>query len=121
MSLYKPTPHGIGCGLALPYAMRFNLPVRMDKFIRIARALGENAWMQSPIGAANLSISSVARLIKDVGLPYTLKEYGGIKESDLEKMADQMITIFPRPMNPRTMSREESVKFWRDMWGGTLD
>jgi alcohol dehydrogenase class IV len=121
MSLYKPTPHGIGCGLGLPYAMRFNLPVRMDKLRRIARALGENGWMQSPIDAANLSISSVVRLIKDVGLPYTLKEYGGIKESDLEKMAEQMITIFPRPMNPRTMTKEESVKFWKDMWHGTLD
>src|SRR5438552_9485499 len=34
--------HGAGNGLLLPFVMRFNLPVRVPQFARIAALLGEN-------------------------------------------------------------------------------
>jgi hypothetical protein len=33
-------------------------------------------------------------------------------------MADMMIDKWPRPANPRPMGKEESHRFWRDMWMG---
>jgi len=120
ISKYRPTPHGLGCGLALPYTMAFNLPVSTPKLARMAVALGEQTWMLSELDAASLAVQSVVRLIKDVGLPITLEELGGINESDLEEMADLMIKLYPRPMNPRPMGGEESVQFWRNMWDGTI-
>jgi len=119
ISKYRPTPHGLGCGLPLPYTMSFNMPVSVRKLARIAVALGEQTWMLSELDAANLAVRSVARLNKDVGLPLTLQELGGINESDLEDLAALMIKNWPRPMNPRPMGLEDSVRLWRDMWLGT--
>jgi len=121
MPMYKSTPHGVGCALALPYAMAFNLPVRTSKLARIAIALGEKTSMLSEHEAAKLAVASVARLIKDVGLPVTLAEYGGIEEGELEKMAAQMIELYPRPMNPRPMTHKESITFWHNMWNGLIE
>jgi len=120
LPMYKFTPHGIGCGLGLPYLMDYNLPVVAGKLAKMAAALDEQTWMLSEIDAAKRAVQSVARLMKDTGLPVSLQEYGGLEEGDLEEMADKMITIYPRPMNPRPMGKKESIQYWRTMWTGTL-
>ena len=118
ISKYRATPHGLGCGISLPYTMSFNLPVSVPKLAKIATALGEQTWMLSELDAANLAVDSVLRLNKDIGLPLSLQDLGGINESDIEGLATLMIKNWPRPMNPRSMNHEESVKFWWDMWHG---
>ena len=120
ISKYRPTPHGLGCAVALPYTMAFNLPVCVTKLARMAVALGEQTWMLSELDAARLAIQSIVRLNKDVGLPVTLQELGGINEGDLEDLADMMIKKWPRQMNPRPMGINESVKLWHNMWEGIL-
>jgi alcohol dehydrogenase class IV len=120
LPMYKFTPHGVGCGLGLPYLMDYNLPVITGKLARIAGTLGERTWMLSEIDAAKRAVHAVAQLIKDTGLPLTLEEYGGLRESDLEEMADRMMALYPRPMNPRPMGRKESIQYWRGMWEGRL-
>lgn len=118
ISKFRPTPHGLGCGLALPYTMAYNLPVSTSKLAKIAVALGEQTWMQSQMDAAVLAVDSVVKLMRDVDLPITLEELGGIDENKLEEMASLMISLYPRPMNPQPMGLSESVKFWRNMWEG---
>ncbi len=118
ISKYRATPHGLGCGISLPYTMSFNLPVSVPKLAKIATALGEKTWMLSELDAANLAVDSVLRLNKDVGIPLSLQELGGINEGDIEGLAALMINNWPRPMNPRPMDHEESVKFWWKMWHG---
>jgi len=118
ISKYRATPHGLGCGISLPYTMSFNLPVSVPKLAKIATALGEQTWMLSELDAANLAVESVLRLNKDIGLPLSLQELRGINESDIEDLATLMIKNWPRPMNPRPMNHEESGKFWWDMWHG---
>jgi alcohol dehydrogenase class IV len=120
ISKYRPTPHGLGCALPLPYTMAYNLPVCTSKLARIAAAMGEQIWMYSELDAAHLAVQAVARLNEDVGIPITLQELDGIKEEDLEDMAALMIKNWPRPLNPRPMGPEESVQFWRSMWDGDL-
>lgn len=120
ISKYRPTPHGLGCAVPLPYTMAFNLPVSAPKLARIASALGERIWMRSQPDAAHLAVHSVARLLKDIGLPVNLQEMGGINESDLKELADLMIRKWPRPNNPRPMGIEESQTLWRNMWKGIL-
>jgi alcohol dehydrogenase len=115
---YKPTPHGIGCALGLPYTMAFNQPVSTAKLARIGQALGEQTLLLSQQEASKSAVRSVVDLMKDVGLPVTLKEYGGINEKDLEEMAELMIKLYHRPLNPRPMGRDESIRFWQDMWNG---
>jgi alcohol dehydrogenase len=118
--MYKFIPHGVGCGLGLPYLMDYNLPVITGKLARMAAAFGEQTWMLSEIDAAKRAVHATAQLMKDTGLPLTLQEFGGLKESDLEEMAEKMITIYPRPFNPRPMGKKEAIQYWRNMWDGTL-
>jgi alcohol dehydrogenase class IV len=116
---YKPTSHGVGVALGLPYIMSFNLPTVISKLARMATALGMPTWMYSELEAAKKAVQAVADLMRDIGLPLTLEEYG-IKEGDLEKMAEMMITLYPRPMNARPMGKQDSLQYWRNMWKGTL-
>ena len=116
---FKPTSHGVGCALGLPYTMAYNLPVSTHRLARISAALGEPTWRLSTAEAAERAIYSVVRLMRDIGLPVSLREYG-IKESDLAEMAELMIKLYYRPMNPRPMALEDSVVFWRKMWEGTI-
>jgi len=116
---YKPTPHGVGVSLGLPYLMAFNLPVVSAKLAKIAAALGEPIWMYSEQEAAKRAIHAIKSLMTDIGLPVTLKDYG-ISEKDIPDMANMMIKLYPRPMNPRSMDQESSMTYWRNMWNGTL-
>jgi len=118
--IYKFTSHGVGCGLGLPYLMDYNLPVITGKLARMATVFGEQTWMLSERDTAKRAVHATAELIKDVGLPVTLQEFGGLQEKDLEEMAEKMITLYPRPANPRPMGKKESIQYWRNMWDGRL-
>jgi alcohol dehydrogenase len=117
---YKPTPHGLGCALALPYNMAFNIPDSSTKLARIAAAMGEPTDSLSELQASKLAVESIYHLMEDIGLPVTLKQYGGIAESDLTAAAEMMIDKYPRPENPRPMDRSQAIRFWRNMWAGNL-
>ena len=120
ISKYKPTAHGMGCALGLPYIMAYNVPAATAKLARIAEALGENTAMYSELDAAKLAAQSIFCMMADVGLPVCLEEYGGITEDDLEKAGEIMVELYARPQNPRPMGREESIRYWRNMWEGDL-
>ena len=120
ISKYKPTAHGMGCALGLPYIMAYNVPCATAKLARIAEALGENTATYSDLDAAKIAAQSIFCMMDDVGLPVSLEEYGGITEDDLEKAAEMMIELYARPQNPRPMNREDAVRFWRNMWEGNL-
>ena len=113
---YKPTPHGLGCALALPYSMAFNIQYSSAKLARIAAAMGEQTDALSELQAAKLAVDSIYGLLENIGLPATLKQYGGIAQSDLTAAAEMMIEKYPRPENPRPMDRNEAIRFWRNMW-----
>lgn len=117
---YRHTPHGIGCGLGLPYLMNFNIPVIPNKLSKIANAMGEQTLFLSEWEKAKLSVHSVYQLIKDCGLPVCLKDYGGINKNDLEEMANITYTMYSRPMNPRKMTKEDCINYWQDIWSGKI-
>ncbi|MET4000094.1 alcohol dehydrogenase class IV [Marinobacterium sp. MBR-109] len=117
LGMHKPTPHGLGCALGLPYLMYFNISFAATKLAKIARIMGESTTQLTDESAALKAVSSVARLMLDIKIPLTLKQYG-IDENDLEAMALDTIKLFPRPFNPRTMGNDESIEYWRTMYEG---
>jgi alcohol dehydrogenase len=117
---YKETPHGLGCALGLPYIMSYNADAVTTKLASIAEALGGSIEALPAKEAAKLSSALVKDLMQSIGLPVSLKEYGGITEDDLKEAGKLMIELYPRPMNPRPMSVAESIQFWRDMYDGRL-
>jgi len=72
--------HGAGNGLLLPYVMRFNLPLRIPEFKRIAQLLGEDVTGLADAEAAERAITAVERLRASIGIPQRIRELGGTRE-----------------------------------------
>jgi alcohol dehydrogenase class IV len=121
-SIYR-IPHGTACGIALPYAMEFNVVVSADRLALIADAMGEDVLGLPDREAAYRAVYAVKRLIEDVGLPTTLKEVG-VKKEEIPKLAEQAVTIpwikvmFSYAV--RDMNKDLAVKLLEDMWEGNL-
>jgi alcohol dehydrogenase class IV len=67
------TPHGMGVALLMPYVMEFNRCNCVPAFAQIARAIGLTG---SDDELSHQLIDEVAKLLKDIGIPVTLKELG---------------------------------------------
>jgi alcohol dehydrogenase class IV len=119
LAMFQPMTHGIGCGLALPYTMAFNLPLIEDKLSLLARAMGERIEFLSTRAAAQRACHLVYDLIKDLNLPVSMQELG-YKQEDLPKMSEICVTRFQRPNNPRPMSKEDCNAIFRSMWEGEI-
>ena len=117
LAMFQPTAHGIGCGVSLPYTMAYNLPVLEDKLALIARAMGERTDSLSPRQAARRAVEMVYDLTAEVKMPVSLKEMG-FQHEDVYKMAEVCISKYPRPNNPRPMSKEDCLALFEAMWEG---
>lgn len=122
-SLYK-IPHGIACGVVLPYVMEYNIVVSPDRLKRIAEAMGENILGLSGREAAFRAALAVRELIRDIGLPVSLKEVG-IKKAELEGIAHKMLTVpwikvFFDFFTVRNTTEEDALNLLRRCWEGTL-
>jgi len=67
------TPHGMGVALLMPYVMEFNRPTCVECFAEIGRAIGLSG---SDEELSRKVIDEVASLLKDIGIPVTLKDLG---------------------------------------------
>jgi len=67
------TPHGMGVALLMPYVMEFNRPNCVAVFAQIGRAIGLAGTDDE---LSHKVIDEVAKLLKDIGIPVTLKELG---------------------------------------------
>jgi alcohol dehydrogenase class IV len=117
-SIYR-IPHGVACGIALPYAMEYNIVVSADRLAMIAEAMGVNTKGMSVSQAAIAAVDAVKELIKDVSLPTTLKQVG-VSRDDLPKLAEQATTIpwikvmFSYAI--REMTEESAIKFLEEIY-----
>ncbi|NTW35803.1 MAG: iron-containing alcohol dehydrogenase [Syntrophobacteraceae bacterium] len=80
-------PHGVCNAILLPAVERFNLIAKVDRFVDIAKAMGEPVDGLSQRAAAEKAIEAIKILSKDVGIPSGLKELG-VKDEDLKIMAE---------------------------------
>ncbi|MEW6616443.1 MAG: iron-containing alcohol dehydrogenase [Thermodesulfobacteriota bacterium] len=106
-------PHGIANGLLLPYVMEFNLESNIEKFSRIAEAMGEKGGDSPSPGFAEKSISMVKKLIENVKVPNRLRELG-IPESAIEGLSSGAMKV-TRPIenNPRKVTKEDAIEIYR--------
>ena len=99
-------PHGAGCGLALPYTLRFNQEYIDDVLDEFEKSIGKKNF-----------IEQVDLLIKKIGAPTTLKELG-VTEELLPMMAEKLLETYDRPRNPRKLEIEDAVSLMRYMYQG---
>lgn len=100
-------PHGRGCGLLLPYVMRFNGSVKQDRMARIAELLGEDVSGLSESEAADRSYDAVDRLKSDIGIPARIGDVG-VSADQITGMAETAFGVKRiLRVNPRSVTADD--------------
>lgn len=107
LSAHFHLPHGMANAAVLPYVMEFNAKCCPDKMIEMAKVIGLKISGKKEIDMYLLS-EELKSLIKKVGIN-SLKDQG-IKESDFEMLATDVLKEPVLNFNPRSeISKEEVV------------
>jgi len=107
------TPHGVGCGLFLPYVMRFTGPARPQQMARIAELLASGDPVQPDDSAVERAAAAVEKLNADIGIPLRLRDVG-ISEAQLPAMADKAFTVKRiLRVSPRSVAHEDLTAILR--------
>jgi alcohol dehydrogenase class IV len=107
-------PHGVANAILLPAVMRFNLIARMEKFGRVALALGEKVEELSVVEAAKKAVEAVGQLSTDIGIPGNLSNVSVRAEGLSQMAADAMNMKRALGCNPRMVSQMEIEKIYRE-------
>jgi len=105
-------PHGVCNAILLPHVERFNMIAKVDRFVDIARAMGEVVDGLSSRAAAEKAIDAIKTLSKDIGIPSGLSELG-VKEKDLRTMAENAQKDACGLTNPRCPSLEDVINIYK--------
>ena len=96
-------PHGVCNSILLPYVMEYSMDYATESYARIAKAMGSKEMDSKK--AAYEAVEMVKQIVIDINLP-KLKEIG-IKEEDIEKLAEMSAANNSTPSNPRPMGVNE--------------
>jgi alcohol dehydrogenase class IV len=110
--------HGVSCGLPLPYIVSNYAVACGPKMRKLAAAFGvdqegESAELGFAIGERVRGIASHLKI------PTTLRELG-VGADDLPALAEECLSIYPRPNSPLVFDRKSMTEFYRRMWEGKL-
>lgn len=83
--------HGEGLAAVFPEIMSFSYKGRVDKYAKIAIALGADATNKTEESLAKQSILLIKSILKDIGLDITLSELG-VKRESIEWMSENCVT-----------------------------
>ena len=109
------TPHGVANAIILPTVMAYNADATGEKYREIARAMGvQDVDGMSVEEYRQAAIDAVRQLSKDVGIPATLSEVG-VKEEDIEFLAQSALADACTPGNPKDTTVEEIAALYRSM------
>lgn len=109
------TPHGIANAMLLPTVMRFNGedPATAQRFREILVNIGRpDATHLNDQDVINTFVWMISELSKAVGITQTIKDYG-VKEEDLEMLAQKAMNDPCKPGNPREVTKEDFIELYR--------
>lgn len=107
------TPHGIANAMLLPTVMRFNGEVCANRFREILVNIGRpDAAHLNDQDVINTFVWMISELSKVVGITQTIKDYG-VKEEDLDMIAEKAMNDPCKPGNPREVSKEDFIELYR--------
>ena len=105
-------PHGLSMAIMLPHVMEYNYVACIDKFARIADALGENTEGMDKGAAAHKAVDAVYKLNKDLQIP-TFIQAGGRRE-DIQELAERSAVNVSVDSNPRKADTEAFRKMFEN-------
>lgn len=105
-------PHGVCNAMLLPYVEELNAKHVPGKFRHIAKAIGMDVKGKSDEECSNYVIEAIRQLSKEVGIPEKLSELG-VKDPDVELLADNAMKDACAPGNPYQPSKDEVMELFR--------
>ena len=95
-------PHGLVCGLLLPYVMAYNLEHAQGKYARLAPLLGADTRGMDEKTAAQAAVDRVGDLVAAVGIPLHLEPLG-LKRTDYATIVEGTLPSGSFKHNPRPL------------------
>ncbi len=109
------TPHGVANAIILPTVMEYNADATGEKYRDIAKAMGAKGVDAMSIEEARkAAVAAVRKLSEDIGIPKTLSEVG-VKEEDIDFLADSAMIDPCTPGNPKAPTKEDIVALYKSM------
>ena len=109
------TPHGVANAIILPTVMEYNADATGDKYRDIAKAMGVEGTESMTIEEARkAAVAAVRQLSADVGIPANLTAVG-VKEEDIDFLADSAMADACTPGNPKVPTKEDIVALYKSM------
>lgn len=105
-------PHGVCNAMLLPYVEELNAKHVPGKFRHIAKAIGMDVKGRSDEECSDYVIEAIRQLSKEVGIPEKLSDLG-VKDPDIELLADNAMKDACAPSNPYEPSKEEVMELFR--------
>lgn len=118
-------PHGVACGVVLPYILHFNMPACVEKLAYVSKqVLEDEVYGLTQREAALTFIHAIKTLMEDMELPINLGQLK-IHSDDLDDFGEyvfkerQHIYSLPR-FNPRKLTLENTKQLMHLIHEGTL-
>ena len=99
-------PHGVVCGLLLPYTMAYNVSHADGKYAHIANLLGGDMAGLSTQESALRAVDLVRQLVNEIGVPNHLSAYG-VTEDALDIIIEESLPSGSLKHNPRPLGAED--------------
>ena len=112
-------PHGVSCGIPLPYVISNYSVACAPKMKRLAEAFGVDP-STAPQEQGRAAAEKAREIAASIKIPTTLKEIG-VAEADLGGLADECLSMYPRSNSPLVFDRKSMGRLYRRMWEGDLE
>jgi len=108
---HKDLPHGVCNAILLPIVSEFNRPYRVEKFAKVAAALGVDTSEMSVEEASVAAIDALNALNRRVGIPSGFSTLGVTAEDTLTWVDDALADPCAGG-NPHPMTREQVIELY---------
>jgi len=99
-------PHGVALAVTLPVVMEYNHIAAPERFVDVARALGEPVNHLTRLDAARRAVDAVQKLAEDIGIPSSLASFG-LREAHVGPVVAEAMKSGNVPVNPRLTKAED--------------
>ncbi|MDG7010861.1 MAG: iron-containing alcohol dehydrogenase [Nitrososphaerota archaeon] len=113
-------PHGVSCGIPLPYIIAGYAEAVAPKMQKLAEAYGVDAGSKRPKELGEAIAQKVKGILAELGVPKSLKELG-VKEADLPNLASECLNMYGRGNSPVVFDAGKMNQFYNQMWRGAFE